>query len=338
MLSSPIVNAKRKAVSKSRMQQPLDDFDDEEGYNSFVVPDDEEEDSDEDAFEPRRPVTSRSRSHRADVGPPITSDKLMQQLPEPHAAVVEQFVDEARKFEEKLRTRNGHRSSYFRETDFREMAIRWTLSLKDMASIDGIDRDKVKMYGAKFLPLVEKCYHNYEEMMGFNDRDMDDNHHNVINLVDDDEDLDDVLEDEDVEDELEEQQSRYFDRNVSNRVQEFNNQMAAAAPKSRPRTAASPAPSPQRKGKANAGSKQGFRGKDGKWHYKKAPRKSNDSNSTSRSRVSKSAGTSKKAAAPRKNSAASSKSSATTRPNIMEAFGRTSGGSGGGGGFAAMDY
>jgi len=332
LFSSPSVATKRKGVAKQRMQQPIDDFDDEYDDDDFVVPDNEE--SDEVSFEPRHPAPSRSRGRKADVGPPITGDKRMQHIPEVHQVIVEGFVDEARKVEERLRVKNNHRTRYFREVDFREMAINWTLNLEEMANIDGIDQDKVQRYGTKFLPLIERCYHNYEDMMGLNDRDMDDNHRNVIDLLSDE---DDAFAEDQEEDPLEEEQSRFFPAKISKAVQAFNNQMAIGAPQSKPRKSPSPEAGWKGKGKANTREKTWYTDKQGRKQSRFPKRKSSDSNS-SRSRASKSAGPTRKAFAPRKNSVASSKSSTTMRPSLMEAFGRSTGGGGGGGGFSAMDF
>jgi bloom syndrome protein len=67
-----------------------------------------EADDDEPAFEPRRKV---HRSFREDTpgdgrGPPITRDERMADLPDIHRVMIDQFVDAAKKMEEKIRKSN----------------------------------------------------------------------------------------------------------------------------------------------------------------------------------------------------------------------------------------
>lgn len=296
----------------------MEDMDDD----NFIVPDDE---SDE-AFEPRPQRSSRSRRQVSDLGPPITTDKRMDQISEVHRDVVESFVDEAKKLESNLRNKNNHHRRYFNEADFREMAVNWTLTIEDMKELPDIDVDKVERYGKKFIPLIDKFYNSYATMMGHgHDRDMDENHRNVIDLCDDDEEEEEGQGD----DEYAEEQSRFF---VPNEVAQFNQQIAQAQhlPQLRHEN-----PEPSRQQSRGQNRPRGRGGRNKAW-TKKASRKSNDSNataSTSRSRNSKPAGVAKKSSTSRNTSGSFSRK---TTGSIMQSFGRPSNGGGSGGGITGM--
>lgn len=194
------------------------------GYGSdlddFVAHDDEAE-SEEDAFEPVRSSTLIRKSYGRGLGPPITTDERMRDLPEIHRALVHQFVGAAKKVEEKLRNKNGHSKCYFTESDFREMAINWTLTLEHMHTISTIDHDKVDKYGQKFLALIEDYHDSYNQMMEPNDaRVMDENHRIVIHISSDEE----AEDDDDVS--TAEQQSKFFQQSAN--VSEFNKRMLEA--------------------------------------------------------------------------------------------------------------
>lgn len=168
------------------------------GYerDNFVVSDNVEPEEGEDAFEPVRPSrrgpssratrpqhrqttlydtlshTQQSQTlsqHLATLGPPIDARTMQNpryaQLDEVHQDIVDAFVEEVKVFEEEFRNRNHMRKPIFTETQYREMAIRWTRTLDAMRAIPDINQDKVDRYGAKFIPLVERFWGNYREMM-----------------------------------------------------------------------------------------------------------------------------------------------------------------------------
>ncbi|KAK3954893.1 putative SGS1 protein [Pseudoneurospora amorphoporcata] len=172
------------------------------GYerDDFVVSDRVEPDDEEEAFEPVRPsrrgpasratrpqnrqttiydtlshtqqhANETMSQHLATLGPPIVDPRTMQnprfgQLDEVHQDIVDTFVREAKVFEEDFRNKKGMRKPIFTETQYREMAIRWTRTLDQMRAIPDINQDKVDLFGAKFIPLVERFYGNYRDMMG----------------------------------------------------------------------------------------------------------------------------------------------------------------------------
>jgi bloom syndrome protein len=316
ILTSPITPSSRNNKGKGRAQ-PIQQEDSDEDED-FVV-DDAYESSDEDAFEPRnKEPTSAQRRQKRSLGPPITTDDRMDQISDLHRDVVESFVVQAKKFEENLRNRNNHSRRYFSEAQFREMAINWTLSIDMMKDIPDIDHDKVDRYGEKFLPLIETFHRNFEEIMGHtHDRDMDENHQNVIDLCSGDEDEASLNEEE---------QSRYF---VPHDVEQFNQQMALAEQLPQQRRETAPAP------------KQAFRGggfknkKPKSYPAKKYPRKSTGSEGSGPSRAKPvgRAGVSKKAPAPRKGSTTASARRKTSGTggglNIMQPFTKNNGSGGG---------
>ena len=274
-----------------------------------------------DAFEPVPLKATRKVRRALPLGPPITTDDRLKDLPDFHRVSVQQFLDEAKESEERLRNGNGHSRPYFTDNDFREMAINWTLTIDDMLQIPGINEDKVQRYGKRFLPLIKKYQVGYDEMMASNDdRDMDQNHMNVIDLCSDG---DDDEYDEEGDDHLSqaEQPSKYF---ASAQVQAFNAQIAQAA-----QLPQRSHPKPEAPKKPRGGSRGKGKG------FKRGSRKSNDSASgsgsgfrggRSNSGVSKRGGSRKTSAAAKRGGTSAGYQSS----NIMKSFGRSNGGDGGG--------
>lgn len=292
-------------------------------------------DDSDDAFEPVKKSAPRRTRHAAELGPPITTDNRMDEINEVHRDVVENFVTEAKKIEEKLITKHGHTRRIFTESDFREMAINWTVSLDDMNEIPGIDRDKVGRYGRHFMLLVQQCYRNYEQMMGQTlDRDMDPNHQ-VIDLCDDDDDDDeedgeegeDGSEDDDDDENQTSGQSRYF---ASSAVERFNQEIAVAQQLPQTRHERPEPPKKRGGGFKKRGGKGGGRG--GKRNF------SGRSNGSSAGAARKSFGTSgvaKKTMTARKPSYTKKPAAATSfsnTPAFFDKYKNNGGGSGGGNG------
>ena len=145
-----------------------------------------------------------------------------------HLDVIQQFVADAKKLEEKIRNEKGWKRPIFTDLQFREMAINWTTTIEDMLDISGINKGKVEMFGPRFLPLIEQYHDNYESMMSpMEQRDLDGNHLNVIDLVTDEEEAED--EDDDDEVEQDNQPSRYFTPMA--KLQESNKRFAQTAAK-----------------------------------------------------------------------------------------------------------
>ena len=159
----------------------------------------EDDTNDDTYFEPvqDRPL----RQETPQIGPPITADERMENLPELHKVFVHQFVEEANKEMEKIRNAKTLKKPIFTEANLREMAIGWTTTLAEMKDIPNINVESVKLWGKKFLPIIQKFSVNYEALMTDNeDRDIDKNHQNVIDLCSEDEEEDEEDDDEEEED------------------------------------------------------------------------------------------------------------------------------------------
>ncbi len=283
---------------------------DENGYlqDAFVASDD-----DDDEFE----TMHSSRSHReetpgGDLGPPITTDERMAALPDIHRVLISDFVEEAKKLEENIRNKTNARKPFFTEANFREMAIHWTLTLEDMRQISGINIERVNEFGKRFVSVIQQYYKSYNELMSdHEDRDIDKNHQNVINLVSDGEEDEEVEEETDYDaserddtDIIAAETSKFFQTSNTDRGVKGSRK---ASWKSKP-------------GGRSAGSQKKSRG-GGHWKYKKGSRKSTGSASgRSNSGVSKrsSMGDSKKSR--------SSKPSNASGSGLKRAFGYKSSG------------
>jgi len=186
MLTSPISPTKRTKIPKNQLVIEDDEDDDAYGGNDFFVSDDEG--GEENVFETMRPPKRQLEMREPDFGIPITADGRLDRLPLIHQGVIHNFVHEARSLEERIRNNAGLRKPLFTETQLREMAIDWTLDLVAMKKIPGINIERVQAYGKHFIPLVKQFLDNYKEMMdNSEDRDIDSNHRNVIDLCSDEE-------------------------------------------------------------------------------------------------------------------------------------------------------
>ena len=314
MVSSP-APPRRKTAKK------LATVDDGDEYppDDFVV-----SDEDDDAFDPM-PNRRYRREDTPDMGPPITIDERMAILPELHRVYIAQFVDAARSLEEKIRNKHNLRKPFFTEANLREMAIDWTDTLDKMMQISDINADRVKSYGQPFVALVAQYQRNYNEVINdhTNNRDLDKNHQNVIDLISDEEKLGLDEEDESAVEEAE-AGSKYFSKSKNGSHSRSGNASGRNFPW---------AGEPEAKSSSSRGGSDSFRGK-GRGGKRVWSRKSNGSASgQSSSGVSKRkfSGGSKK---PRGSKAGSSNSSKGS--NLMRSFGNNGGGGMGGGGIGMM--
>ncbi|KFX94722.1 hypothetical protein V490_04215 [Pseudogymnoascus sp. VKM F-3557] len=247
-VSSPVSMAANRRKGKNRYIDDEAEEDDEEeeeednyGFeDGFIVPDDHvssDEDEDDD-FEPVRQGNRPALFQRSkrDVGPRITNDVLMSEanLSALHVHVIQNFVIEAKKLDEEIRNSRGIRKPIFTETQLREMCINWMLELRDIRSIAGVNQEQVEKFGPKFVALIRRFHTEYDSMMRHNeDRDIDQNHRNVIDLVSDN----DEAEFDDDDDEADEEQasqgetSQWFqNRPVNSATQAFNQRIADMMP------------------------------------------------------------------------------------------------------------
>lgn len=211
-VSSPIRAASRDRKGKNRAEKTSNETEHGDAWQGS-------DGSGDEGFETLRGTGRRSTPvrTRSPLGPPITSDQRMADLNEIHGDFVQQFVLKAKAIEEKIRNGRGRKKPYFTEENFREMAIDWTLSVKEMMGIRHINTDNVKEIGKRFLPCLAQLHEQYEKKMRKkDDRDIDENHQNVIDLVTDEEDGDSDFG----------QESEYFQKSAE--VKAFNEKVAQA--------------------------------------------------------------------------------------------------------------
>lgn len=242
----------------------------------FVVPDGHvsyDEEDDEEYFAPVRDSRSTSRAARQ-LGPPIKDDMQMVEhnLPEIHQMLIQEFVVQAQRIDEELRNNNGLRKSLFSERNYRDMCIRWAMTLDDLKNLDDIDQLKAQKYGMKFIPLIRRFNERYTEMMDAQagQRDMDHNHENVIDLLSDSE----FSGDEAEEEEPQEERSQFF-QNQNQETQAFNQRMEMVQSSQRDDSMNNgPAPyRPQATQAAGKGSRGGKGGRGGRGGGYSRPRK-----------------------------------------------------------------
>ena len=158
-----------------------------------TVPNDsDEEDEDISSFAPVRNVGARAPSSRRKIGPPITIDEKLDRLNATHRHIVDDFVDNAKKQSQRVMMKMGLKQQPFSDTVLREMAINFPQSIEELSSIEGIDPERVRVHGNRFLKLIYEANKNYEAMMrAQEDRPADPNHKNVVEISDDEDDDDD---------------------------------------------------------------------------------------------------------------------------------------------------
>ena len=206
-VSSP---ARGRVKKKQKTRDPLPVFaESDEGENNEDGVPEWDLDSD-DGFEP---LQSNAKGAQA-TGPRISQDVRLARLDPLHRDIVHEFVQEAKQVEENMRNAQDLRRPIFSETLFREMALGWTTTLQKMEKIQGIDVGKVRKYGKNFVPLLERFYHDFQEIMGRKPKDPERQTSipDPITISDDDEE-DYEMHDVD-DDENDGQQSRYFDGSV----------------------------------------------------------------------------------------------------------------------------
>ena len=226
ILTSPITPVKQNRRQDSKALE-LDDLDeDDEEYthdqDDFEISGNEESESE--AFDSPPSKKLRKGKQKAALGPPITTDDRMEDLSEAHRSIAEGFIGDAKTLEEQIRNRKGSaKRPYFTESNFREMILRWTLTLEDMNSIPGIDSERVQQCGKQFIKLIKEWQGFYREAMKKpEDRDIDRQHQDVYEITSGEEESDGDASEIDDENSWEGGPSKYFN---SGRVNDFNAKM-----------------------------------------------------------------------------------------------------------------
>ena len=200
--SSTIVTSPITEPRKRRSSANKDESDEDIEYpygtpDDFVAPDSDEE---QEYFESLQSKGKEREATPAGLGPPVTTDERMEALPELHRVFVYQFVEEAKKEVDRIKNDRNLARLFFTESNLREMAISWTVSIADMGRIPGINIDAVNKWGKYLIPLVARYSKNYDDAMnGREDRDIDKNHQNVIDLCSDEDEEEYGLDDSEEE-------------------------------------------------------------------------------------------------------------------------------------------
>lgn len=297
-VSSPI-----QATSKRRRGRVVEVEDDENktlhanSYerDGFVASDNNEEEYSDDAFEPVRTIGIKRNASRRELGPPITTDLIMDSLSPNHRMIVEDFMRHAKQMCSEIRDRYSLRSIPFTDTILREMAIHFPKTQTELLRIPNINSEMVKRYGWRFLELIKQSKSLYESLdtttvrgegnaskkYGKNqagekdeseveDAPIDPNHENVIVLDSDDEEDNGefgVLSDDEVQGPGQRVRSSYFHEKKAPAVEELNSkwsltQQQEAESKSKPDALSSK----PWYGKSRADSDSGFRGNASRSH------------------------------------------------------------------------
>lgn len=228
-VSSP-VNQRRKQRRASLNDEEDNVTKTSNGYanDGFVISDDdmrfEDEDDgqaneEEDDFAPlpqHRPAKPPAKKVRQSQ--PIVSKVRLQDLSGTHQDLVHGFVREARVIEEHIRNKKEIRRPLFTDGEFQQMAINWTTSIDRMSRIPGIDPDKVKEHGPKFLVLLKNCQNCFRETSSGNGEASESSQNQeIVDLISSDLDIDD-------DDEVDED-SHYFNAEPDADVQAFHNRL-----------------------------------------------------------------------------------------------------------------
>lgn len=219
-VSSPVDRRKKKTPGADNNRQAGNWYQNDE----FLIPDEESDEDDEDAFD-ELPQHRPAKPPSARLGPPISGDVRLQDLPDIHQDIVHGFVQEARTLEESIRNNKEIRKPLFTETHFQEMAINWTTSLDQMRRIPGIDVDKVKQYGPRILNILKRHHTLFQEIMGPDSTGSGDQE--VVDLISSEVEMDEDMDDEDI---IQGENSHYFSNNSNNSssrpdVQAFHNRL-----------------------------------------------------------------------------------------------------------------
>lgn len=280
-ISSPMTkSARQKGKGKATLAYSSSEGEEEayemhdNGYarDNFVVDDD----SFDDDFEVM--PTPRSRKRRAPVGAPIAEDPGLVNINVVHRNIISLFEQEGANLAADLQNQHSFRKPIFTRQQLRTMATEWTLNLDEMAEIPGIDRDKVKSFGKKFLPMLKDYHAQYVELyrgrasaQSSQSKPRKVSGHSVVDLVStDEEDNADDDDDEMEDDEDDGEDSHYFEKGASQggsqlppHVQRWNAEMdemerksAAAQSQSRSRSASS---SRGGAGRFTKGGRKGYR-------------------------------------------------------------------------------
>lgn len=207
-VSSPVRKASARRQKRQEMEDEDEDTEDDafqptalhsNGYarDSFIVPDNDDEDFfrdvDDDNFGSVREMGDTRQSVSKPLGPPITSDRRMDELPQNIRDFVQDFVNHGKEAGKKILMKKGLSSMPFSDTILREMAIRRTSSIAELQEIPEVRYNMVTNHGEGFLAILRGLEEAYclptkaNRRRGREDQPYDPNHENVIVILSDDE-------------------------------------------------------------------------------------------------------------------------------------------------------
>lgn len=281
---------KRKKTKQVARRVPVNEDDEEDkdihgldgnGYDrgdDFVVSDNAFSDDDsDDGFEPL-PKNRKGKAAAGNRGGRISQNQRLAQLDELHQDIVYNFVEEAKRLEERLRNQQQLRKPLFSESVLREMVMTWTRTLEEMREIPDIDEDKVGRFGSKFLPLVKRYHASYMEMVGGQAGDGDGlpmhssrstGDADPITISDDEEDGEDEFGDFDDADFDEGESSKYFGGELSDHevsspgVRQWHNKLESLKSAAAAAAAADEAGTTSSRARGGRRSSQGVGGRSG---------------------------------------------------------------------------
>ncbi|KAK4230649.1 putative ATP-dependent DNA helicase [Podospora fimiseda] len=202
-VSSPVTAKPKRPVRKQGPLDFIDDDDDDDDYHDSQV---EEEEEEEEAFNPppsRTRTAARTATRRQqtldELRAPVASEASGQG--DIYNTIIDAFVDEAQMLAQKIRERPGPALSQplFTDSQYREMALRWTDTKEKMYKIPGVTKSQVDAYSNDFIQLVKTVHGQYNTMMNYTaphppvasqlNRGVPVSDPDIVNLVSDDEDF-----------------------------------------------------------------------------------------------------------------------------------------------------
>lgn len=255
---------------------------------------DEESGADDSDFAPVREASIQTRPIKAKPHTaPITVDERLSGLNELQMEVFDDFIMNAKSMMARIKMEKSLRQAPFSDTILREMCLDLPRTLEEMSKIPNISLDSVQRYGKKFLTLIcntretfgtelppprhrrSGVQRNARPLKGKINENIpeDPNHALVVDLISSDEDadhqekekekesvasMDEFGDGYEEEDEGTQVTSRFFNREVSPGVAEFNRRITQAEASRANAPARAPSVSPPANSRAGS-SKQSFK-------------------------------------------------------------------------------
>lgn len=125
--------------------------------NDFVIP----EDDDDSDFEPIREARPLPQPKQKTRSPAITVDERLSGLDELQLDILHDYMAGAKNAIKDLKFKKGLKFAPFSDTILREMGLDLPISIEEMLKIPGIDAEMVRLYGKRFLILINNTREMY---------------------------------------------------------------------------------------------------------------------------------------------------------------------------------